>query len=86
MLVGAGLESFFALRLLLLLLVLLLDAMHMGEKSTRTRTSKTHKRCFTSATALVGFTFFLTSHLCQHFGAPMDMDDDDDGGDDVVSG
>lgn len=29
MLVGAGLESFFALRLLLLL-VLLLDAMHMG--------------------------------------------------------
>lgn len=58
MLVGAGLESFFALRLLLLLLVLLLDAMHMGEKSTRTSTSKTHKRCFTSATALVGFTFF----------------------------
>lgn len=57
MLVGAGLESFFALRLLLLLLVLL-DAMHMGEKSTRTSTSKTHKRCFTSATALVGFTFF----------------------------
>lgn len=57
MLVGAGLESFFALRLLLLVLVLL-DAMHMGEKSTRTSTSKTHKRCFTSATALVGFTFF----------------------------
>lgn len=57
MLVGAGLESFFALRLLLLL-VLPLDAMHMGEKSTRTSTSKTHKRCFTSATALVGFTFF----------------------------
>lgn len=60
MLVGAGLESFFALRLLLLLLLVLvlLDAMHMGEKSTRTSTSKTHKRCFTSATALVGFTFF----------------------------
>lgn len=59
MLVGAGLESFFALRLLLLLLLVLpLDAMHMGEKSSRTSTSKTHKRCFTSATALVGFTFF----------------------------
>lgn len=41
MLVGAGLESFFALRLLLLLLLVLpLDAMHKGEKSTRTRLTR----------------------------------------------
>lgn len=86
MLVGAGLESFFALRLLLLLLVLLLDAMHMGEKSTRTSHKQDSQEMLYKRHGLGRLYFFLTSHLCQHFGAPMDMDDDDDGGDDVVSG